>query len=682
MRSIATQEIMFYPFLREFLCKSYIPSQAPSNSMPKRSPTPIVTGPNIACSVKAQHWLTAHGFYSRTLVDAGFDGSIRVRRYLCRSCKRTVSLLPEFALPYLRFSISVLSLFLTARLLQSATLAAAATKAAQTAMPYQRGQFWVRRFHAADRRPLCGAGGFDRPTGSSQLRPARSGHVAIHRLDRRPPLPVRRSAIPPVGLAGVSRSGRALCRAPLGDASHLTVPTQLLHGAVDTRGLMLLAQEIFFMDAKAEKIALFRYGLIAPLVLESLPRGELTRRAQEIAARHYEIPHSERTSISVDTLLEWALRYRNGGFEALAPQARQDRGKSRTLTPQLADLIERLKRENPHRTGTTLLRELALSSGKNAPGVSASTLYRFLKQRGLSEKQLLAPPAHKKFEAEHSNQIWQSDMLFGPYVPRPGGGKIQAYLHATLDDASRLIPHAQFYLSQGLDACLDCLRQAIAARGLPVRLYVDNAKIYRGQQLARIAASIGILVVHTPPYQPEGRGKIERYFRSVREQFLANLDRKQTLSLEDLNERLWAWIDNAYHRTEHSSLGTTPLVRWQRDIEHVRQLPPATDLRRLFFHRLNRLVRRDCTFLLQNCYYEAPPQLVGETIQVRFDPLDAVSVEIYFQGKPQGMARLVDPVINGQLPSDKPSKAAAPEPTGINFVDLLIKKKDEEEPPW
>jgi putative transposase len=103
-------------------------------------------------------------------------------------------------------------------------------------------------------------------------------------------------------------------------------------------------------------------------------------------------------------------------------------------------------------------------------------------------------------------------MLYGPYVQRSGGGKIQAYLHATLDDASRLIPHAQFYTSQGLDACLDCLRQAIAARGLPVRLYMDNAKIYRGQQLARIAASIGILVVHTPPYQPEGRGKIERYF--------------------------------------------------------------------------------------------------------------------------------------------------------------------------
>lgn len=433
------------------------------------------------------------------------------------------------------------------------------------------------------------------------------------------------------------------------------------------------------MDAKAEKIALFRYALIAPLVLEPLPRGELTRRAEEIAARQYDIPGTQRTSVSVDTLLDWALRYRQRGFDALAPQSRRDCGQSRTITPPLADLIERLKRENPHRTGTTLLRELALSSGAGAPGLSASTLYRFLKQRGLSARQLLAPPAHKKFQAEHSNQIWQSDMLYGPYVQRPGGGKMQAFLHATLDDASRLIPHAQFYASQGLDACLDCLRQAVAARGLPVRLYMDNAKIYRSPQVARIAASLGILIVHTPPYQPEGRGKIERYFRSVREQFLANLDRQQTLSLEQLNERLWAWIDNVYHRTEHSALGSTPLARWQRDIEHVRQLAPASDVRRLFFHRLDRVVRRDSTFLLQGRFYEAPAHLAGETIEARFDPLDPAALELYFQGQPQGTTRPVDPVVNGQLPSARPAPAAAPEPTGINFIELLKKKRDQQE---
>jgi transposase InsO family protein len=432
------------------------------------------------------------------------------------------------------------------------------------------------------------------------------------------------------------------------------------------------------MDAKAEKLALFRYGLIAPLVIERLARGELTRRAQEIAARNYDIPHSKRTAVSVDTLLAWALRYRNGGFEALAPKPRQDRGQSRVIPPQLASLIERLKRENPHRTGATMLRELALSSAPDSPALSASTLYRFLKQRGLSEKQLLAPPAHKKFEAELSNQIWQADMLFGPWVRRSSGGRMQVFLHATIDDASRLIPHAQFYASQGLDAALDCLRHAVAARGVPIRLYIDNAKIYRSPQLARIAASLGTLIVHSRPYQPEGRGKIERFFRTVREQFLANLDPKHLLSVEELNDRLWIWIESVYHRSEPSALGSTPLARWQRDIEQIRQLPPATDLRRLFFHRLDRLVRRDSTFLLHNRFYEAPPSLAGHRVEVRFDPLDPEPVEIWFQGQLETTTRPVDPVLNGRLPCVPPTASAKPAPTGINFVELLQQKQEKE----
>jgi putative transposase len=224
---------------------------------------------------------------------------------------------------------------------------------------------------------------------------------------------------------------------------------------------------------------------------------------------------------------------------------------------------------------------------------------------------------------------------------------------------------------------LHCLRQGVGARGIPTRLYVDNGKVYRSVQLARISASLGILTTHTPPYQPQGRGKIERFFRSVREQFLANLDRPLSLSLVELNERLWTWIDH-YHRTEHDSLGTTPLLRWQRDIEQIRQLPPNTDLRHLFFHRWDRLVRRDSTFRLQGQFYEVPAYLLGKKIEVRFDPLDLSQVEIYFQGQKQGMARPVDAVLNAKLPSAKPIPLPAPEPTGINFIDLLQKKKDEE----
>ncbi len=159
-------------------------------------------------------------------------------------------------------------------------------------------------------------------------------------------------------------------------------------------------------DPKSEKVSLFRYGLIATLVLETLSRGELMRRARELAALRYDIPFSERTSVSVETLLKWARRYRKGGLEALGTKRRKDRGRSRVIDPQLAQLIERLKRENPHRTGTTLLKELALSSDDpSSRPLSAASLYRFLKENGLTQKQLLAPPAHKKFEAEFANQI-------------------------------------------------------------------------------------------------------------------------------------------------------------------------------------------------------------------------------------------------------------------------------------
>ena len=146
------------------------------------------------------------------------------------------------------------------------------------------------------------------------------------------------------------------------------------------------------MDEKAEKIALFRYGLIAPLVLETLPRGELTRRAQEIAARLYDIPHSHRRQVSVDTLLEWTLSYRRQGLDGLKPKPRQDRGQMRVVTPETAALIERLKRENPSRTGTALLAHLSLEAkvqDQPPSELSPSTLYRFLRARGLTERNVI-----------------------------------------------------------------------------------------------------------------------------------------------------------------------------------------------------------------------------------------------------------------------------------------------------
>ena len=201
------------------------------------------------------------------------------------------------------------------------------------------------------------------------------------------------------------------------------------------------------MDDKAEKTALFRYGLIAPLVLETLPRGELTRRAQEIAARLYDIPYSGRRSLSVDTLLDWALRYRKDGLAALSPKPRQDHGQPRAVPPETAALIERLKRENPspHRYRP------AAPVGAHQRAEQGRPVFLHPLSFPARPRPHRTPTAARqgqraqKVEAQFANQIWQSDMLFGPWVERPGGGKRQVFLQAALDDASRLIPHARFH---------------------------------------------------------------------------------------------------------------------------------------------------------------------------------------------------------------------------------------------
>jgi transposase len=398
---------------------------------------------------------------------------------------------------------------------------------------------------------------------------------------------------------------------------------------------------------------MFRYGLIVPLVAEVLPKGELTRRAEEIAARRYDIPASKRTAVSVDTLLRWAMRYRKGGLGALAPQARRDRGQSRAITPQLAELIDRLKRQNPHLNGVKLHQELARTS--NLGAVSVSTLYRFLKERGL-----LATPPSKNFEAELSNQSWQMQIMLGPCVQHQSGDRKQkhAFLFAFMDSASRLIAHAQFYTTYGSHAMLDCLRQAVAVRGLPIRLHVDHCKLYQNRQVVHIANSLDILLVHTG-HQPQEREKIERCFRCIREECLASLGADNIgLPLAELNERLWNWIDNVYHRRELCSLETTPLIRWQRDIKHVRRVSPNIDLSRLFSNgHLNRAEGHHSADILPDHSHETSPNLVAPTTELGDSPVPS-ELRTHFNGPSQGPAPPVCPVKDAEVPSlgSKPNR--------------------------
>ena len=242
----------------------------------------------------------------------------------------------------------------------------------------------------------------------------------------------------------------------------------------------------------------------------------------------------------------------------------------------------------------------------------------------------------RRFEAEFPNDIWQADVMHGPAVEVEGKQR-KAYLIAILDDHSRLLPHAEFMLSENLAAWLEVFRQALLARGLPRKLYVDNGAAYRAKHLERVCASLGIALVHTPPYTPQGRGKIERFFRTVRTQFLPVF---QGGNLPELNTAFELWLRTDYHQRPHSGTGETPLVRFARHLELHRVAPP--DLQDHFRKEVRRRVAKDRTVSLDGRVYEAPTRLIGEYVRLLYHPERPERVEIIHANQSQGLLVSVD----------------------------------------
>ena len=266
-------------------------------------------------------------------------------------------------------------------------------------------------------------------------------------------------------------------------------------------------------EEKKRKVATFRFGVISDfVVVHPMARGERERLLREKAERQWVIPYSHRTRISGSTITTWIRRYlrSEGKLESLYPQGRGDRGQSRVLDEEVAQMLTKLRREFPRAPVRVLIEELRRRKLIDPwARLCWTTVYRFLKTQGLWEASPTTPKDRRRFEAELPNDLWQSDMMYGPTVSVEGRQR-KVFLFAFLDDMSRLVSHAQFYVTERLESYLDCLRQALLRRGLPRRLYVDNGPAFRSQHLSQITASLGIALIHSTPYQPEGRGKVER----------------------------------------------------------------------------------------------------------------------------------------------------------------------------
>jgi transposase InsO family protein len=283
--------------------------------------------------------------------------------------------------------------------------------------------------------------------------------------------------------------------------------------------------------------ALARYDAVR-FVEEAVKSGLPLCRALEAAherewgGRRYGMP----------TIEDWYYAYRHHGLAGLEDIPRKDKGHVRALAPETVEAFLTLRRAQPQVHATTLLRQLE-AQGVLAPrGVSMSTLYRALAREGLDRRSLKAGSAvvggpTKAFEFSWANQLWMSDGMWGPAVPaEPGGKPVRTHLLALIDDCSRLCTHGQYYAAERIECFLDVLRQALQARGIPEKLYTDNGSLFVSEHLRTVCANFGIRLIHAKPYAAWSKGKIERFFLTVRSDFEQRLVFAPVTDLAELNK--------------------------------------------------------------------------------------------------------------------------------------------------
>lgn len=428
--------------------------------------------------------------------------------------------------------------------------------------------------------------------------------------------------------------------------------------------------------------ALFRLSVLGALVSrERLQRGELQQIIRELAKQHYAIPDSHRTQLGEKTIESWYYAWKRDGIEGLIPQERCDRGVSK-FTPEIQEAILNAKRENPRRS-LRQIKQLLESTGIVSDGVlTRSSIHRLLQTHGLSRMTGSASIVEEKrsFNAEFAGSIWYGDVLHGPVAPTSKGMR-KTYLVSLMDDASRLIAHSAFCLGETALDIEGVLKQAVLKRGLPKKLVVDNGAAYRSHTLQGICARLGIHLVFCRPYAPEGKGKLERWHRTFRDQFLSEIDMAQVLDLSDLNARLWAWVERIYHLAPHGGLdGLTPLSRYQKDLLKIRTLGQrAAQLDAIFLHRVSRFVRKDGTVSYLGKRFEVLFELSGQTVQLVVDPHSESVVGVEnAAGESLGAATPLDKLSNIQRERHKPTPAEAAAPTvirtGPNLIETALGK--------
>ncbi len=420
--------------------------------------------------------------------------------------------------------------------------------------------------------------------------------------------------------------------------------------------------------ARAREVGLFRYGLISDALDAALSTRQRGRLVRAVAARTHPGPFGTPVRVSRASLDRWIRDYRAGGFAALVPAPRRV---APTTPAHVLELAVALKTEAPDRTAAQVAVVLAAHGGF-AP--SARTLQRHFAAAGLTRSRLDGAPlaVFGRFEAERPNVRWVGDALHGPLV---AGRK--AILIAFLDDHSRAVVAARWGHAENAVALRETLRVALAARGRPAQVYVDNGACFVDAGLRRACAVLGIKLTHSQPGRPTGRGKIERFFRTVRDQFLVEISAESddpgstgtcVASLAELNTLFTGWVEQVYHQRVHTETDRPPLARFLAAGPPVPT--PAALLVEAFRWAEWRTVTKTATLALHGNHYQVDPSLAGSRVELVFDPFDLSDIDVCHHGR--GVGKAVPFRIGTHVHPKAHTDAAPPQaPTGIDYLRLV-----------
>lgn len=373
-------------------------------------------------------------------------------------------------------------------------------------------------------------------------------------------------------------------------------------------------------DETRRAIALWRVSVLGPLISARLEHGEVRALCEQAAARTHQLPDGRFVVLSWRTIETWHYAYKRGGFDALMPETRSDRGTSRALSAELADLILRAKREKPRRSVRRIIRMLERAKVVPRGTLTRSTVHRLLARHGVSSRPDREEAGERRsWICEHAGDLLVGDVLHGPLVIAPDRRLRKSYLISLIDSATRFVPHSVFKLSESAVAHEEALREVLQKYGRPRGYYVDNGAAYRAHSLALICGELGIDLTHTEERDAAAKGVIEKWHRTWREEVGDELP-EQPLPLAELQSKHWAWLAVEYHRRTHDTTERVPLEHWLAEVHELRPLPPNKNIAEVFLHRARRHVRKDGTVRFGGRLYEVSPELVGRWVELRFDP--------------------------------------------------------------